>query len=198
MKATSMQIQKYQIKYQTANQSASAGSEGEMKVYSQSLSVLEKILQNWLLGKAVQLKEHDSNLEEQFQDEDNFTILNGNVESSLNVEMSTKVKDKAITSRWSNLNLEEKEEESTIKMVMPPKIIKRRRSKGTEVTVISLHFKKKPNLGTKKGIKRFSKLKPIELYSLILECFIKPSVAFDRFPLNSSTWFNNKCHKFSR
>ena len=46
MKATSMQIQKYQIKYQTANQSASAGSEGEMKVYSQSLSVLEKILQN--------------------------------------------------------------------------------------------------------------------------------------------------------
>ena len=80
--------------------------------------------------KELQLKKHDSDLEELFQDEYSFPILNDNVETSLDVEMITKIKDKAITSRGRNLNLEEKEEESTTKIVMPPKIIKRGRSKG--------------------------------------------------------------------
>ena len=80
--------------------------------------------------KELQLKKHDSDLEELFQDEYSFPILNDNVETSLDVEMTTKIKDKAITSRGRNLNLEEKEEESTMKIVMPPKIIKRGRSKG--------------------------------------------------------------------
>ena len=153
-----------------------------MKNYSEPLSVLQKILQNWLIGKAVHLKEHrfrDSDLEEPFQGEDDFTILNGNVKSGLNVEVSTKIKDKAITSCWSNLNLEENEQESTMKIVMPPKIIKRGRPKGTKFTVISLPFQMKPNLGTKKGITCFSKLKPFEKDSFILECFVKLSVAFN-------------------
>ena len=80
--------------------------------------------------KELQLKKHDSDLEELFQDEYSFPILNDNVETSLDVEMTTKIKDNAITSRGRNLNLEEKEEESTMKIVMPPKIIKRGRSKG--------------------------------------------------------------------
>ena len=150
-----------------------------MKNYGEPLSVLQKILQNWLIDKAVHLKEHDSDLEEPFQGEDDFTILNGNVKSGLNVEMSTKVKDKAITSCWSNLNLEEHEQESTMKIVMPPKIIKRGRPKGTKFTVITLPFPMKPNLGTKKGITCFSKLKPFGKGSFILECFVKLSVAFN-------------------
>ena len=80
--------------------------------------------------KELQLKKHDSDLKELFQDEDSFPILNGNVETSLDVEMATKIKNKAITSRGRNLNLEEKEKESTMKIIMPPKIIKRGRSKG--------------------------------------------------------------------
>lgn len=98
--------------------------EGEMKVFRQRLSVLQKILQNWLMGKEAQLKEHDSDSKEPFQDEDNFTILNDKIKNLLDVEMSTTVKDKAITSPGSNLNLEENEEESTMKIVMSPKIIK--------------------------------------------------------------------------
>ena len=74
--------------------------------------------------KELQLKKHDSDLEELFQDEYSFPILNDNVETSLDIEMITKIKDKAITSRGRNLNLEEKEEESTMKIVMPPKILK--------------------------------------------------------------------------
>ena len=76
--------------------------------------------------------------------------------------MSTTVKDEAIASPGSNLILEEKEEESTVKIVMLPKIIKRGRPKCAEVTVIGLPSQKKPNLGTKKGITCFSKLKPFE------------------------------------
>ena len=76
--------------------------------------------------------------------------------------MSTTVKDEAITSPGSNLNLEEKEEEFTMKIVMPPKIIKRGQPKGAEITVIGLPSQKKPNLGTKKGITCFSKLKPFK------------------------------------
>ena len=45
---------------------------------------------------------------------------------------------------------------------MPPKIIKRWWPKGAEVTVIGLPSQKKSNLGTKKGITCFSKLKPFE------------------------------------
>ena len=144
------------------NQLASAGSEEGMKVYSQCLSVSQKILQNWPMGKEVQLKEHVSDLKEPFQDEDNFAILNDKFENLQDVEMSTTVKDEAITSPGSNLNLEEKEEEFTMKIVMPPKIIKRGRPKGAEITVIGLPSQKKPNLGTKKGITCFSKLKPFK------------------------------------
>ena len=86
---------------------------------------MQKILQNWLIYKELQLKEHDSDLEEPFQDEDNFTIFNDNIKNLLNVEMSTTVKDEAITLPGSYSNLEEKKEESTMKTVMPPKIIKR-------------------------------------------------------------------------
>ena len=74
------------------------------------------------MGKEVQLKEHVSDLKEPFQDEDNFAILNDKFKNLQDVEMSTTVKDEAITSPWSNLNLEEKEEEFTMKIVMPPKI----------------------------------------------------------------------------
>ena len=102
------------------------------------------------MGKEVQLKDHDCDSEEPFQDEDNFTILNDNNKNLLDVEMSTTVKGEAITSPGSNSNLEEKEEESTMKIVMPPKIIKRGRPKGAEVTVIGLPSQKKPNIGTKK------------------------------------------------
>ena len=102
------------------------------------------------------MKEHDSDSEEPFQDEDNFTILNDNIKNFLDVEMSAAVKDEAITSPGSNSNLVEKEEESTLKIVMPPKIIKRGRPKGAEVTVIVLTSQKKPNLGTKKRITCFS------------------------------------------
>ena len=173
------QAHKYRNLLKTTNQLASAGSEGGMKVYSQRLSVLQKILRNWLMGKEVQLKEHVSDLKEPFQDEDNFVILNENIKNLLDVEMSTTVKDEAITSPGSKLNLEEKEEESTMKIVMPPKIIKRGRPKGAEVTVIGLPSQKKPNLETRKGITCFSKLKPFEKDRFILECFVKPSVAFN-------------------
>ena len=154
-KATLTQAQKYRNLLKT-NQLVSAGSEGGMKFYRQRLSVLQKILQNWLISKDVQLKGHDSDSEEPFQDEDNFTILNDNIKSLLDVEMSKAVKNEAITSPGSNSNLEEKEEESTMKIVMPPKIIKRGRPKGAEVTVIGLTSQKKPNLGTKKRITCFS------------------------------------------
>ena len=102
------QAHKYRNLLKTTNQLASAGSEGGMKVYSQRLSVLQKILRNWLMGKEVQLKEHVSDLKEPFQDEDNFVILNDNIKNLLDVEMSTTVKDEAITSPGSKLNLEEK------------------------------------------------------------------------------------------
>ena len=102
------------------------------------------------------MREHDSDSEEPFQDEDNFTILNDNIKNLLDVEMSTTVKDEAIMSAGSNSNLEEKEQESTMKIVMPPKIIKRGRPKGAEDTVIGLTSQKKPNLGTKKRITCFS------------------------------------------
>ena len=102
------------------------------------------------------MKEHDSDSEEPFQDEGNFTILNDNIRNLLDVEMSTTVKDEAIMSAGSNSNLEEKEQESTMKIVMPSKIIKRGRPKGAEVTVIALTSQKKPNLGTKKRITCFS------------------------------------------
>ena len=131
------------------------------------------------MGKEVQLKDHDCDSEEPFQDEDNFTILNDNNKNLLDVEMSTTVKDEAITSPGSNSNLEEKEEESTMKIVMPPKISKRGRPKGAEVTDIGLPSQKKPNLGTKKGTTCLSKLKPFEKDRFILECFVKPSVAFN-------------------
>ena len=108
------------------------------------------------------MKEHDSDSEEPFQDEDNFTIFNGNIKNFLDVEMSTTVKDEAIKSPGSYSNLEEKEEESTMKIVVLPKIIKRGRPKGAEVTVIGLPSQKRPNLGTKKGITYFSKLKPFD------------------------------------
>ena len=75
------------------------------------------------MGKEVQLKEHVSNLKESFQDKDNFAILNDNINNLLDVEMSRAVTDEAIASPWNNLNLEEKEKESTMKIVMPPKII---------------------------------------------------------------------------
>ena len=101
-------------------------------------------------------------LEEPFQDEDNFAILNDNIKNLLDVEMSTTIKDEAITSPGSNLNLEEKEEESIMKIVMPPKIIKKGQSKGEKVTVTGLPSQKKPNLGTIKGITCFSKQKPFE------------------------------------
>ena len=140
---------------------------------------MQKILQNWVIGKEVQLKEHDSDSEEPFQDEDNFTILNDNIKSLLDVEMSKAVKNEAITSPGSNSNLEEKEEESTMKIVMSPKIIKRGQPKGVEVTVIGLPSQKKPNIGTIKGITCFSKLKPFEKDRFILKCFVKPSVAFN-------------------
>ena len=68
-----------------------------MKVYRKRLSVVHKIPQNWLIGKDVQLKEPVSNSKEPFQDEDNFTILNGNIKNFLDVEMSTVVKDEGIT-----------------------------------------------------------------------------------------------------
>ena len=70
-----------------------------MKVYRERLSVAHKIPQNWLIGKDVQLKEPVSNSKEPFQDEDNFTILNGNIKNFLDVEMSTAVKDEGITYR---------------------------------------------------------------------------------------------------
>ena len=44
----------------------------------------------------------------------------------VDVEISTTVKDEAIASPGSNLNVEEKEEKSTMKTVMPLKITKRR------------------------------------------------------------------------
>ena len=66
-----------------------------------------------------------------------------------------------------------------MKIVMPPKMIKRGWPKGAEVTVIGLPSQKKPNLGTKKGITCFSKLKPFEKDRFILECLVKPSVAFN-------------------
>ena len=75
------------------------------------------------MGKEVQLKEHVSDLKDPFQDKDNFAILNDNINNLLDVEMSRAVTDEAIASPWSNLNLEEKEKESTMKIVMPPKII---------------------------------------------------------------------------
>ena len=120
-KATLTQAQRYCNLLKTTNQLASVGSEGGMKVYSQNLIVLQKILQNWLMGKEVQLKEHVSDLKEPFEDKHNFAILNDN--NLLDVEMSRAVTDEAIASPWSNLNLEEKEKESTMKIVMPPKII---------------------------------------------------------------------------
>ena len=86
---------------------------------------MQKTLQNRLIGKELQLKEHDSDSEEPFQDEDNFTIFSDNIKNLLDVEMSTTVKDEAVTSPGSYSKLEEKEEESTMKIVMPPKIIKR-------------------------------------------------------------------------
>ena len=73
--------------------------------------------------------------------------------------MNITVKDEAITLPGSNLNLEENEEESTMKIVMESNIIKRGRPKGAEVTVRGLPSQKKPNLGTKKGITCFSELK---------------------------------------
>ena len=58
-------------------------------------------------------------------------------------------------------------------------MIKRGWPKGAEVTVTGLPSQKKPNLGTKKGITCFSKLKPFEKDRFILECLVKPSVAFN-------------------
>ena len=71
-KATLAQEQKNRDLLKTTHQLAPTGSEGGMKVYSQCLSILQKILHNWLMGKEVQLKEHVSDSKEPFQDEDNF------------------------------------------------------------------------------------------------------------------------------
>ena len=97
----------------------------------------------------------------------------------VDVEISTTVKDEAIASPGSNLNVEEKEEKSTMKTVMPLKITKRRWPKGAEVTAIGLSSQKRPNLGTRNGITCFPKLKPFEEDRFILECFVKPLVAFN-------------------
>ena len=63
-------------------------------------------------------------LKKSFQDENNFTILNDNVKRGLDLQMSAKVKDGTIKLLGSNLNLEKKELESTMKIVMSPQKIK--------------------------------------------------------------------------
>lgn len=69
-KVTLTQVQKYRNLLKTINQLASINSEIGMKVYSQHLSVSRKTLQNLLISKEVQFKEHDSDSEESYQDED--------------------------------------------------------------------------------------------------------------------------------
>ena len=44
------------------------------------------------MGQELQPMRHDFNLEEPFQDEESFTMLNDNSKIVLDVEMSTKVK----------------------------------------------------------------------------------------------------------
>ena len=103
----------------------------------------------------------------------------------------------AMTSSGSNLNLEEKEEESAMKIAMPQKIIKTGWPKGAEVTVVGLISQKKPNLGTKKGITCFSKLKPFEkdiCFGMFCET-IGCMQCSQWFSIGWSNWYNNKCQE---
>ena len=64
---------------------------------------------------------------------------------------------------------------------MPPKMVKRGRPKGAEITVNGLPSKKKTKLvnKTQNVVTTFSKLRPTEKDRLILKCFAKPSVGFN-------------------
>ena len=81
---------------------------------------------------------------------------------------------------WGQFEFRGKGEKYTIKITwrVIPRMIKRERSKGTEVTVLSLPSQKKTSLEIKKGITCFSKLKLFEKDRFILECFVKPLVVF--------------------
>ena len=164
-----------------------------MKTFTERYAVLKDILKFWKLDKNIKvscsgddLAEGDSkNLttESECQEKENEIketdtnqkILEDGASESNAIDQDIQ-KQNPVEEIESEMKKHEETELSKIKI--PPKMLKRRKPKGAELTVVGLPSSKKSKRNNiKPSITPLIKLKGIEKDRIILECVVSPSVA---------------------
>ena len=174
---------------------ASLASEGEMKTFTERYAVLQDILKFWKLGKNIKascsgddLAEGDSKnltIEGECQEKEseiketdtNQNILEEGASKSNTIDQGIQhKKQNPVEEIESEMKKHEETELSKIKI--PPRMFKKGKLKGAELTVIGLPPSKKSKRNNiKPSITPFIKLKGIEKDRIILECVVSQSVA---------------------
>ena len=169
------QAQKFRKGLQTGQVLASLLSEGGMGTFKKRHELLKMIIKNWQLGREVEVIEQEPYMTE--ESEKPYSTEESEKLDSNESERPESKESKTGQNENGKLDSKPESEEPDPKdkyghqplseIRMPPKMMKRGRPKGAEVTVIGLPKckKKKDNLQT---LKPFSKLSPLKKDEIIL------------------------------
>ena len=165
-----------------------------MKTFTGRYAGLNDILKFWKLGKNIKVSCSGDDIAE--GDSKNLTIESECQEKENEIKETDTTNQKILEDGASESNdidqgiqkqnpveeieseMEKHEETELSKIKMPPKMLKRGKAKGAELTVIGLPSSKKSKRNDiKPSITPFIKLKGIEKDRIILECVVSPSVA---------------------
>eukprot|EP00112_Aurelia_sp_Birch-Aquarium-sp1_P005704 Seg1647.2 transcript_id=Seg1647.2/GoldUCD/mRNA.D3Y31 product="Transcription initiation factor TFIID subunit 3" protein_id=Seg1647.2/GoldUCD/D3Y31 len=173
------EAQKYKRALRIAQNLASVACEGGMKLFKERIAEMEGLLGQWRnakIGDQMSLPERisisfDDFLEEKLIKIDPVDSTDAGMNTS-NVNSPSSCY--SLTKDHEESNADQNESSSVIKM--PPKMLKRGRPKGAEVTVIGLPRIKKAKQENG-SLKPFAKLGAKEKDRILLECFVSPKIA---------------------